>query len=327
MAANGKEVATIYQSAMLFDKLPTTTVYLYNNGFTKSVYVDTELLNKADKVYILTMYGTIITIEAPFTVGKESSDGTIIINAINASGTEFFNQTAIPGNHIGQIYYYGETERTDIDKRSITLAQLGMMLAEEEVIGSAVTAMYYIDIVQSTLNSFGKIRVEFADYQTVTDSDTMSAPYTEGKVSDNGLFSIGTTAYGSTRINCNNTTYGILNVYGITEKGSSDIDGNQLVTLEQLKMLHVAGTNTPVIIFEGQSDEIVITELYSYNKFVVTYADIYGIQHDIKIVAPFSSGYYGINTSQDILFNIEGEDLATIYIYNALAIMKIIGYK
>lgn len=152
MAATGKEVATIYQAAMLFNKLPTTTVYLYNNGFTGSVYVDTELLNKADKVYILTMYGTTVTIEAPFTVGKESSDGTIVINTINTYGTEFYNKTYIPGNHIGQIYYYGESERADIDKKFITLAQLGMMFAEEEVIGSAMSSSYYMDIAQSTLN-------------------------------------------------------------------------------------------------------------------------------------------------------------------------------
>lgn len=321
MAATGKEVATIYQAAMLFNKLPTTTVYLYNSSYTGSVYVDTEILNKADKVYISTMYGTTTTIEAPFTVGKESSDGTIIINTINTSGTEFYNQTYVPGNHIGQIYYYGESERAEIDKKLITLAQLGMMLAEEKVIGSAQSASYYMDITQSTLNSFGKIRVEFADYQTVTDSDTMSAPYTEGKVSDNGLFSIGATTYGETRININNTPYGILNVYGINEKGASDIDGNQLITLEQLKML-LSGQST--IIYSGQADSVPGFDYTPYKRIIVEYIDYSNIERQEEIYSPFDNGYYG--PIEDIeLYKVKSTLFITVR--TALIITKVVGYK
>ena len=321
MAATGKEVATIYQAAMLFNKLPTTTVYLYNNGFTGSVYVDTELLNNADKVYISTMYGMTTTIEAPFTTGKESSDGTIIINTINASGTEFFNQTYTPGNHIGQIYYYSEAERADIDKKLITLAQLGMMLTEEELIGSAISASYYIDIAQSTLNSFRKIRVEFADYQTVTDSDTMSAPYTKGKVSENGLFSIGTTTYGAIRINGNHTEYGILNVYGINEKGASDIDGNQLVTLEQLKMLL---PSLQTIIWSGQADSVPGFDYTPYKRIIVEYIDYSSIERQEEIYSPFDNGYYGPIDDIELY---KSASTLFIMVRTALIITKVVGYK
>lgn len=149
----------------------------------------------------------------------------------------------------------------------------------------------------------------------------MSAPYTEGKISDNGLFSIGATTYGETRINRNDTEHGILNVYGITEKGVSDIDGNQLVTLEQLKMLL---SSQPTIIYSGQTDSVPGFNYTPYKRIIVEYIDYSGIERQEEVYSPFDDGYYG--PIEDIeLYKVEST--LFIIVRTALVITKVVGYK